>query len=140
MIDGRRLSSDEILLASRVVADGLRQTDLSVPGIRCGGCIAKIEGALAALGGVERARVNLSAKRVSITWRSISGPPPLSDTLSALGYEAHLQDCAADGTDRMMGRLIRALAVAGFAAANIMALSISIWSGAGADTRDLFHW
>ena len=51
---GQRLSADEILLASRLVADGLRQTDLSVPGISCGGCISRIEGAFAGLPGVER--------------------------------------------------------------------------------------
>jgi hypothetical protein len=37
-------------------------------------------------------------------------------------------------------RLLRCMAVAGFAAANIMLLSVSVWSGAEGTTRTLFHW
>ena len=134
-----RLTADEIRLASRSVGGGARQTDLSVPGIHCGGCIATIEKALSALPGVERARVNLSTKRVSIRWRD-GTPPPFAETLAGVGYEAHLADFAETGTDAALSELIRALAVAGFASMNIMLLSVSVWSGAEPATRDLFHW
>lgn len=130
----------EILLVSRTVEEGLRQTDLSVPAMHCGACIQKIEKALSALPGVEQARVNLSTKRVSIRWYGDTTPPPFVETLSKLGYGAHLYDSAGDKKDQALTTLVRSLAIAGFAASNIMLLSVSIWSGAEPATRDLFHW
>jgi Cu2+-exporting ATPase len=131
--------NDEILLASRAVEDGLRQTNLSVPDIHCGGCLQRIETALTRLNGVVRARANLSTRRVTVVWRG-DVPPPFMPTLEALGYRAHLHDVDASGKDAVLSDLLRALAVAGFAATNIMLLSASVWSGAEPPTRDLFHW
>ena len=132
-------SDEEIVLASRPVGDGLRQTDLSVPDMNCGGCLHKVETALLRLAFVARARANLSTRRVSVFWRGET-PPPLISTLSAIGYPAHLFDVSADSDDPALSQLIRALAVAGFAASNIMMLSVAVWSGAGTEARDLFHW
>ena len=47
---------------------------------------------------------------------------------------------AAAAKDGTLSALVRALAVAGFAAGNIMMLSVAVWSGADAGSRDLFHW
>ena len=124
MADRRRAKNDEILLASYDLGEGLRQTNLSVPTIHCGGCIQKIEKTLDALPGVEQARVNLSTKRVTIRWRADGTPPPLIESLSRIGYEAHLYDVVTDSNDDTVAKLVRALAVAGFAASNIMLLSV----------------
>lgn len=132
--------AEEVILASRIVDNGLRQTDLSVPGIHCGACIQRVETALSALPGVKAARVNLSSKRATVRWADAKTPPPLIEALQAIGYDAHLYDITADDKDVALQELIRALAVAGFAASNIMLLSVSIWSGADAATRDMFHW
>jgi Cu2+-exporting ATPase len=137
--DRRRVAQGELLLASRDIGGGIRQTDLSVPGIHCGACIQKIETTIGKMPEVERARVNLSTRRVTIQWRAET-PPPFVETLDSLGYEAHLYDPAAETKDGKQKELIRALAVAGFAASNIMLLSVSVWSGADAHTRELFHW
>ena len=133
-------ANEEVLLASRIVGDDVRQTDLSVPGIHCGGCIQKVEAALGALPGVEKARVNLSTRRVAIRWQADKPPAPFIETLNNIGYDAYLHDAAADETDETLRDLIRALAVAGFAASNIMLLSVSVWSGADASIRNVFHW
>ncbi|MDI3561876.1 cation-translocating P-type ATPase [Bradyrhizobium sp. Arg816] len=131
--------NDEILLASRIVDAGLRQTDLSVPDIHCGGCLQRIEAALTKLDGVVRARANLSTRRVTIVWRG-EIPPQFMPKLESIGYRAHLHDIGANGKDTVLTELLRALAVAGFASTNIMLLSASVWAGAEAATRDLFHW
>ncbi|MVA97436.1 cadmium-translocating P-type ATPase [Nitratireductor sp. CAU 1489] len=130
---------EELRLASRDLGDGARQSDLSVPAIHCGGCIHTIETALGRLDGVEEARVNLSTKRVRVRWRDDT-QPAIVDTLNRLGYAAHLSDDGTAGKDKTLSELVRALAVAGFAAGNIMLLSVSVWSGADGATRDLFHW
>ena len=140
LLPDARAAGEEVLLASRVVADGVRQTDLSVPAIHCGACIRTVEKALGGLAGVESARVNLSTRRATIRWRADGAPPPFIETLKQAGFEAHLFDVESDDKDGALSELIRALAVAGFAASNIMLLSVSVWSGAEAETRDLFHW
>jgi Cu2+-exporting ATPase len=135
-----------MLLASRDLGEGRRQIDLSVPGVHCGACIVSIENALNALPAVEKARVNLSTKRVSVVWHQRQGEPPVDPAefvgaiAAATGYEAYLFDTSLDDGDRLQRDLVRAVALCGFAAANIMLLSVSVWSGADAATRDLFHW
>ena len=137
----RRGSSggDELWIASRALGNGLYQTDLSAPGVHCARCIRTVEAGLLAVPGVEHARVNLSTRRASIRWRGET-PPPLIETMAALGFPAHLYETDEAGRDPELGRLIRALAVAGFSAMNIMLLSVSVWSGAEAGTRQAFHW
>ena len=133
-------SDDEIRVASRDIGKGMRQTDLSVPAVHCGGCIQTIEKALNALEGVESARVNLSTKRVAIRWPDGGTLPPMVETLVGLGYEPHLYETEDSQKDRTLPGLIRALAVAAFASMNIMMLSGSVWSGADGATRDILHW
>ncbi|WP_406873048.1 cation-translocating P-type ATPase [Aminobacter sp. P9b] len=133
-------SREELALSSRTLPGGMRQTDLSVPGVHCGACMTNIEAALGRLDGVDHARVNLSTKRVSVRWREDAGAPDIAEALGRLGYESHLFEQGADDKDETLAELIRGLGIAGFAAGNIMLLSVSVWSGATDATRDLFHW
>ena len=116
---------------------------LSVPGIRCGACMRAIESGLAAAPGITEVRVNLSLRRVRVVWREgITTAVSVLQALEALGFEAHIPDPdrEAAGDDARYRQLLLALAVAGFAAGNIMMMSIAVWSGADSSTRDLFHW
>ena len=133
-------SSEELHFASKDLGDGIRQIELAVPGVHCGGCINRIEKGLNELPFVTRARVNLSTKRVSVDWSDEGDPAAIVETLHELGYETHVFDYAGETEDKTLSIMLRSLAVAGFAAANIMLLSVSVWSGADAATRDLFHW
>ena len=49
----RRTNDDELRLASRDIGGGLRQTELAIPGIHCGGCVQRIEKTLDKLPGVD---------------------------------------------------------------------------------------
>ncbi len=120
-------------------AAALAGTDLVVDGLRCASCIAKLEHGLLALDGVIEARVNFTTKRLHVAHDPVLDPDALIAGVEELGFEAHL--LAGTGTmNRESKRLARALAVAAFAAMNVMLLSVSVWSGADGATRALFHW
>ena len=113
----------------------------TVPGMRCAGCIAKIERGLQEVEGVEAARVNFSAKRVAVRHDKAMDADGLVAALGKLGFEAQAAEANPLGQDDTETRtLLRSLAVAGFGMMNIMLLSVSVWSGAGGVTRELFHW
>ena len=140
---GARIDEERIRLASHPVGEGLVQTEYVLPDMHCAACLITVEKGLGKLPQVERARANLSTRRVSVTWRPDLGKgSDIEAALSALGYEHVLHD-ADDSTDDPLERkgreLLLALAVAGFAAANIMLLSVSVWSGADHETATLFH-
>lgn len=114
-------------------------SDFAVPGMRCAGCIAKLENGLALQQGIANARVNFTAKRVTITHLPEMTMPQLVAAIAGTGFEA-VPIAQASGDNRDAQRLLKAMAVAGFAMMNIMLLSVSVWSGATGVTRDLFHW
>lgn len=119
----------------------LLDTRFTVPGMRCAGCIGKIERELPKVPGIEGARVNFSAKRVAIRHSAKLDQGDLTQALRAIGFEAHpaaSDPLARSDDDSRM--LMRALAVAGFGMMNVMLLSVSVWAGASGPTRDLFHW
>jgi Cu2+-exporting ATPase len=119
------------------------QIALSLPGIHCSGCISRIEQGLARVAGVRAARVNLTLKRAQIDTDPGMTAAEMVAAVEALGYEAHELDAgslAATGSDRAGRDLLMRLAVSGFAMMNVMLLSVSVWSGAEAATRDMFHW
>lgn len=126
---------------------GASRLELAVKGMRCAGCMAKIERGISAMPGVEEARVNLSTAKLNVRWRGArTNAEAIVARVGELGFEAFPYDPAAVlRQDDEEGRfLLRCLAVSGFAASNVMFLSISVWAGLdgemGEGTRSLFHW
>lgn len=151
-----RTSSDDIFQSSshawreaeartavRMLSNGRGQCVLSIPDLRCGGCVATIERALNARPDVASARVNLTLKQAVVTFANAdTDPTAVISALALLGYPAIPADVAQseeDNTDNIGRGLLRAIAVAGFGAMNIMILSVAVWSGAAGETRDTFH-
>lgn len=120
--------------------------ELAVFGAKCAGCIARIEGALKVLPGMQEARLNLSTGRLRVIWQGDLQAEQVTTTVRSLGYRVTPYDPEASEkeTDEQGRFLIRCLAVAGFAMANIMLLSIGVWSGTGGEmgegTRALMHF
>jgi len=114
-------------------------TVLVVPGMHCAGCMGKVERELSALDGVSAARVNLSAKQVSVAHGAQVALPDLVGALSKIGFASQVRAEELTPPPSAVKPLLAPLAVAGFACMNVMLLSVSIWSGAEGTTRDLFH-
>lgn len=130
----------------RTSADGTARLSLLVEGIQCGACLWLIEGALARLPGVLSARLAMTTRRLAVAFRPAETTAEgIAARVTALGYRIAPTDPEAPGGagDRAGSELLRALAVAGFAAGNIMLLSVAIWSGGeemSAALRDVLHW
>jgi Cu2+-exporting ATPase len=137
----------DLSLFAQPGADGTLGMDLAVEGVACGGCIARIESAMKRLPGVTEARLNFTNRRLHVAWSNGTiEPAQILQTLESIGYHGHpFRPLRAEQEEAAeMRRLTRSLAVAAFAAMNIMLLSVSVWSGNASDitpeTRDFFHW
>ena len=130
-------------IAAAAAAEKGARLMLSLPTAHCAACISTVEQAVQAFPGVRSARVNLTLRRLSVEAEADVTADALIDVLKGVGYEAHELDpglLSATETDRQGRDLLMRLGVAGFSMMNVMLLSVAVWSGAEAATRDLFHW
>lgn len=120
---------------------------LGVEGVHCAACIQKIESALNREPDVKTGRLNFSTRRLTVEWM---GPRARGNELAAivgrLGYRVRPFDPAAlrEGSAAEERFLLICLAVAGFAAGNIMMISVGLWASSqeimGMAMRDFMHW
>jgi Cu2+-exporting ATPase len=137
---------DDLTAFVQVQGDACR-LQLHVEGLVCGACVWLVESALARDPAVREARVNFSTRRLTLAW---SGQPAMAQALvrrlTAFGFRVAPFDAGAldDARAVQERELLRSMAIAGFAAANVMLLSVSVWSGhagsMGPATREMLHW
>jgi len=127
---------------------GTARVDLSIEGMTCGACAARIERGLSRLDGVASASVNLAAERATVLYDpAVTGPPAFAGKVAALGYAVGRDPDAAGPGDEPRRRLVAAaaltlpvLALAMVPAlqypgwewlAGVLATPVVLWAGSG---------
>lgn len=131
---------------AKTAANGEHELFLQVDGMRCASCAWRIESALNAHEHVN-ARINFSTERLHVTWQGEAEQAnDFVKEIEELGFKAapFSQEANTDEHTRQQKFLLRCLAVAGFAAGNLMLFSLALWFSHGEDmgaaTRDMMHW
>ena len=124
--------------------NGHKRFDAAVDGMTCAACIGDIEKTLRDLPGLLSVRVNYTNRRIALEWQDETFLlETVFDRLRLKGYQLYPFEIAEQERqeNETTKWLLRCLAIAGFAAMNIMLLSVGIWIGGDIDptTRDLFH-
>lgn len=141
------IRADPGLFVRRVQDGSEASLDLVVQTMHCAGCLRRVERNVSELPGIHSVRANLSTKRVVVRWDpNLLRASQIVDKLASIGFEAVPFDpklfAMVDESESRI--LLRALGIAGFAAANVMLLSVAVWSGLITDmepeTRALFYW
>lgn len=132
----------ELSAATHDLFDGRMEGDFLVPDMKCAACIRTLERGLQNAPGILSARANLTQKRLNVVWQQeLTDTGSVGRNIESLGYTVMPFETAAltDEKDPAGQSLLTSLAVAGFAAANVMLLSVSVWAGADHETAQLFH-
>jgi len=125
---------------------GEAEINLMVEGIQCGACVWLIEALINKQSGIAWARVNMTTRRLVVRWDPAEGGDAATVLAPVIqvGYRLVPYDPARlkSESERQEKELLRAMAVAGFAAGNVMLFSVSIWAGSdmGPATRTFMHW
>ncbi|ACP22696.1 copper-transporting P-type ATPase (plasmid) [Sinorhizobium fredii NGR234] len=105
-------------------AEDTHSVRLSVEGMNCASCVARVEKAIRAVPGVVSASVNLAAERADVRFDTSAKPAEIVDAIANVGYAA-VEDTIELGIEAMncascVGRVEKALkAVPGVVEANV---------------------
>ncbi len=122
------------------------QTTLLISNLKCLACVWLIESILAKQKNILLAKINTTAKSLTINWQgNIEDGKKLVLLVQNLGYNLAPFNVASINLQQKLEqeKLLKALAVAGFGAGNLMLFSVGLWltdaSQMGFYTRFLFH-
>ncbi|MDH5543827.1 MAG: heavy metal translocating P-type ATPase [Nitrospinota bacterium] len=121
----------------------LREVTLLVEGIHCAACVWLIERALDKSDGTVSSQVNLAAKKLRVRWDN--NRIKLSEIIRAVGsfgYSAipYSVSTARENSEKVRRQNLFRIGFAGFAAMNMMWISIALWTGADmGEYRDFFR-
>ena len=138
-------AADALIPYVQTKASGEQSIDLMISGAHCAGCMAKIEHETSALPGILLARMNLSTMRLNVRWRGEAAHAGvIVGRLEELGYGAKPFNMELEplAQKNQLNGLLKAMAVAGFASANVMLLSVGVWHGGEMTEiqRNSMHW
>ena len=121
--------------------------NLMIDGMHCAACVWLIENVLNKQPNVKKARVNMSSKRLYLEWNGTrEGGNQLVKLIFDLGYRLIPFDVEflKSGEKKYDSQILKALSVAGFAAGNVMLISVALWANSsvqmGVATRNLLYW
>lgn len=110
----------------------MAETGLFLDGLRCSGCVNRVERALRAAPGVVEASVNYTSHRALVDFDpAVTDVPALVGEVEALGYGAVPYDPAAlsRGPEREARAALARVLIAFFLAGNVMLLSAALYIG-----------
>ncbi|MFT6331944.1 MAG: Cu2+-exporting ATPase [Lentimonas sp.] len=121
--------------------------NLMVEGLHCAACVWLIENVLKKQPEVKKARINMSSRKLYLEWSGkVEDGNNLVKSIFSLGYrlvpfDAEIlqkQEAKYDSS------LLKALAVAAFAAGNVMMVSVALWASSsiqmGLATHNMLYW
>jgi len=124
------------------IENNKKSITLMVQGLHCAACVWLIESILKKQKSVNLARVNLSQKTLTIIWEGeVAYGNHLAHLISQIGYKLLPFDVEIlqKAEKKYDDKILRAMAVAGFGAGNIMLLSISLWFSDSLDMGPITH-
>ncbi len=114
------------------------QADLSIDGMTCASCVAKIERVLTSSSGVIDAQVNLATRTATVTYATgATTPESLAQVITKIGYPARIQDVSEpeNREEDEIRRLTRTTILAA-----VLALPVFILEMGGHMIPAFHHW